>query len=44
LLRFAHSAVHPGALRVTHMVRELLVDSESDRADVLVQDAYGTIR
>ena len=44
LLRFANSAVHRGALRVTDMVRELLVDSESDRADVLVQDAHETIR
>jgi RNA polymerase sigma-70 factor (ECF subfamily) len=39
LLRFANSAVHPGALRRTHMDRELLVDSESDRADVLVEAA-----
>jgi predicted RNA polymerase sigma factor len=44
LLRFANSAVHPRALRVTHMVRELLVDSESDRADVLVEAAHETIR
>jgi RNA polymerase sigma-70 factor (ECF subfamily) len=44
LLRFANSAVHPGALRVTHMVRELLVERESDRADVLVEAAHETIR
>jgi RNA polymerase sigma-70 factor (ECF subfamily) len=44
LLRFANSAVYPGALRVTHMVRELLVDSESDRADVLVEAAHEIIR
>ena len=43
LSRFANSAVHPGALRVTHMVRELSVDSESDRADVLVEAAQETI-
>ena len=44
LLRFANSAVHPGALRVTHMVREFLVDSGSDRADALVEAAHETIR
>lgn len=44
LLRFAHSAVHPSALQATHMVRELLVDSESDRPDVLVEAAHETIR
>jgi RNA polymerase sigma-70 factor (ECF subfamily) len=44
LVRFANSAVHSGTLRVTHMVRELLVDSESDRADVLVEAAHETIR
>ena len=44
LLRFANSAVHPGAFRVTHMVRQLLVDSESDRVDVLVEAAHETIR
>jgi RNA polymerase sigma-70 factor (ECF subfamily) len=44
LLRFTNSAVHPGALRVTHMVRELLVDSESDRADVLVEGTHEAIR
>src|SRR4029077_8867329 len=43
LLRFANSATHSGALRVTHIVRELLVDSESDRADVLVEAAQETI-
>jgi hypothetical protein len=42
-LRFANSATHSGALRVTHIVRELLVDSESDRADVLVEAAQETI-
>jgi RNA polymerase sigma-70 factor, ECF subfamily len=30
--------------RVTHMVRELLVNSESDRTDVLVESAHKTIR
>jgi Sigma-70, region 4 len=44
LLRFANSAVHPGVLRPTHMVRELLADSESDRADVLVEAVHETIR
>jgi RNA polymerase sigma-70 factor (ECF subfamily) len=44
LSRLANSAVHHGALRVTHMVRELLVDSESDRADVLAEAAHETIR
>src|SRR5579862_9589418 len=44
LFRFANSVVHPGVLRATHMVRERLVDSESDRADVLVEDANETIR
>jgi RNA polymerase sigma-70 factor (ECF subfamily) len=39
LLRFANSAVHPGALRLSHMV-----DSESHRADVLVEGAHETIR
>jgi RNA polymerase sigma-70 factor, ECF subfamily len=43
-LRFTNSAVHPGALRLTHMARELFVDSESDRADVLVEAAHETIR
>jgi RNA polymerase sigma-70 factor (ECF subfamily) len=32
LLRFANSAIHPGALRAPHMVRGPLVDSESDPA------------
>src|SRR5580704_2705467 len=44
LLRFAKSAVHRGALRVTDMVRERLVDNESDRADVLVEAAHETVR
>ena len=44
LLRFANSAVHSGALRVTHMVRELLVDRESDRADVSGEAVHETIR
>jgi len=43
-LRFANSAVHPGALRVTHMVRNPLVDGESDRAHFLVEAAHETIR
>jgi len=43
LLRFANSATHLGALRVTDIVRELLVDNESDRADVLVEAAQETI-
>jgi len=43
-LRFANSAVHPGALRVTHMVRKPLVDRESDRAHFLVEAAHETIR
>jgi len=43
-LRFANSAVHPGALRVTHMVRKPLVDGESDRAHFLVEAAHETIR
>lgn len=42
-LRFANSAAHLGALRVTDMVRELLVDNESNRADVLVEAAQETI-
>jgi RNA polymerase sigma-70 factor, ECF subfamily len=42
LLRFANSAVHPGAL-ITHMVCEPLMDSESDRVDVLVEAAHETI-
>jgi hypothetical protein len=41
--RRAHR-IHPGALRVTHMVRELLLDSEPDRAVVLVETAHETIR
>jgi RNA polymerase sigma-70 factor (ECF subfamily) len=44
LLGFANSAVHPGALRVPHMVRELLAEGESDRADVLVEAAHEAIR
>jgi RNA polymerase sigma-70 factor (ECF subfamily) len=44
LLRFANSAVHPGAPRETHMVRELLVDNESDHADVLVEADHETVR
>jgi RNA polymerase sigma-70 factor, ECF subfamily len=43
LLRFANSAAHLGALRVTDILRELLVDNESDRADVLVEAAQETI-
>lgn len=43
LLRFANSAAHLGALRVTEIVHELLVVNESDRADVLVEAAQGTI-
>jgi RNA polymerase sigma-70 factor (ECF subfamily) len=44
LLGFAHSVVHPSAARVTEMVRELLVDNWSNRADVLVDAAHETIR
>ena len=44
LLRFGNSAVHRRALRVTDMVRELLVDNEFDRPDVLVEAAHETIR
>jgi RNA polymerase sigma-70 factor (ECF subfamily) len=44
LLRFANSAVPSRAIRVTHMVRELLEDSEPDRADVLVEAAHETTR
>jgi hypothetical protein len=43
LLRFANSAAHLGALRVTDIVRALLVDNESDRAEVLVEAAQETI-
>ena len=42
LLRFANSAVHPGALRVTHTVCERLV--KADRADVFAEAAHETIR
>jgi predicted RNA polymerase sigma factor len=44
LLGFATSAVHPGALRVPYMVRELLAEGEFDRADVLVEAAHEAIR
>ena len=44
LLRFGNWAVHRRTLRVTDMVRELLVDNEFDRADVLVEAAHETIR
>jgi RNA polymerase sigma-70 factor (ECF subfamily) len=44
LLSFASSAVHPGALRATRIVRELLADGESDRADVLFEAAHENIR
>ena len=43
LLRFANSAAHLGALRVTDIVRALFVDNESDRAEVLVEAAQETI-
>jgi hypothetical protein len=32
------------ALPVTHMIRELLLDSEPDLADVSVENAHETIR
>ena len=44
LLGFANSAVHSGALRVTDVVRELLVGSESHRAAVLVEGAQETVK
>jgi RNA polymerase sigma-70 factor (ECF subfamily) len=44
LLGFANSAVHSGALGVPHMVRELLAEGKSDRADVLVEAAREAIR
>jgi RNA polymerase sigma-70 factor (ECF subfamily) len=43
-LRLANSAVPCRRSRATHIVRELLVDSEPDRAGVLVGDAHETIR
>jgi|SRR5579872_1373650 len=44
LLGFANSAGHSGALRVTDVVRELLVGNESGHADVLVEAAHETVR
>ena len=44
LLRFANSAVHSRALRATHAVRDLLVDSKSHRAGVLVEGTHETVR
>jgi RNA polymerase sigma-70 factor (ECF subfamily) len=41
LVQFTNSAVHPGVLRVSHMVR---VDSEPDRAGVLVEAVHETLR
>jgi RNA polymerase sigma-70 factor (ECF subfamily) len=43
LLRFANSAAHLGALRVTDIVRELLVDNEPDRAGVSGEAAQETV-
>ncbi len=44
LLGFANSTGHSGALRVTDVVRELLVGNESGHADVLVEAAHETVR